>query len=99
MKNVRRLFPLALAALLAAGPLAAALPDAEMAGADGSAIPAGPEKKPAPKSGAAARKHRARSNSDKRAPHNRARGAAADRSSSLAPAASSAAKDSSSRPG
>ncbi|HTO75241.1 MAG TPA: hypothetical protein VMQ61_04125 [Thermoanaerobaculia bacterium] len=95
MKTVRRLLPLTLAALLLAGPLAAALPDAEMAGADGPGLPASaPEKKPTPRSGAAARKHHARS--QKRAPHDAARGASTDRSSSLAPRAS--ARDSASRP-
>ena len=96
MKTVRRLLPLTLAALLLAGPLAAALPDAEMAGADGSGLPASaPEKKPTPRSGAAARKHRARS--EKRAPRDSARGASPDRSSSLG--CPEAGKDSSSRPG
>jgi hypothetical protein len=91
MKTVRRLLPLTLAALLLAGPLAAALPDAEMAGADGSGLPASaPEKKPTSRSAAAARKHRPRS--EKRAPHS-ARGPSPDRSSSLAPPAS--ARDSS----
>jgi hypothetical protein len=85
MKTVRRLLPLAFTAMLAAGPLAAALPDAEMAGADGSSLPASPpEKKPAPKSGAAARKHRA-GRSEKRSPRDPARSAVPDRSSSLAP--------------
>ena len=82
MKTVRRFLPLTLAALLLAGPLAAALPDAEMAGADGSVPATAPEKKPTSRSSAAARKHRARS--EKRAPRDSARSPSPDRSSSLA---------------
>jgi hypothetical protein len=82
MKTVRRFLPLTLAALLLAGTLAAALPDAEMAGADGSVPATAPEKKPTPRSAAAARKHRARS--EKRAPRDSARNPSPDRSSSLA---------------
>jgi len=97
MKTIRRFLPLTLAALLLAGPLAAALPDAEMAGADGAGLPASaPEKKPTPRSGAAARKHRA-GRSEKRTPRDGGRSASPDRSSSLA--RPEAGKDSSSRPG
>lgn len=97
MKTVRRFLPLTFVALLLAGPLAAALPDAEMAGADGSGLPAtAPEKKPTPRPGAAARKHRA-GRSEKRTPRDGARSASPDRNSSLA--RPGAGKDSSSRPG
>lgn len=80
MKTPRRFASIALAALLLAGPLAAALPDAEMAGADGSAPSTSAEKKPTPRAGTS-RKHRG-SRPEKRI-HRDPKGAATDRSSSL----------------
>ena len=94
MKTVRRFLPLTLAALLLAGPLAAALPDTEMAGADGSVPATAPEKKPTPRSGAAARKHRAGAPRSVR----RATARGARRPTELVPRPAGGRQDSSSRP-